>query len=962
MYKKDVKRILSGGLNLLTSADVLNEDDAQQLLNIAYDSMGSLRSRRGHTTRFSVGARPVAMIKGLGGVIVAAGGSVYKDGAAIIGGVSSDVVGLAAWKDFVWAMSTADQRKSDGASDWRWIPEAPTDAPTIAPASEVSTPIVDFAGGFTVDPSGDENYDSGGLEIVPTQDTVYSAVKDVALDLGTGHSLDDVHKITVWAQKWKRINEIIFEVDVNGGDFTTDYYTARMSKKIIKGARKEAITFYLRKRPQEVDVAAEDKKRYGWFDRIGQTANKDWSSIAAVRIKIDFAAHTTVRIESWSVVGDAENTIEGDDIGVYYTYTTDAGHESSPSPKSNLITVNRSGVAVTEMVASGDAQVTGQNVYLTGGTLGTVLRVNTDPIVGTTYNIIKTFEDLTALNLPLEIDHDDPPATTGLIGAYFGRLVAFGASEIFWTALNKPYAFPGSDSEFGNHTKVDESVGTLKAATMRPGMMWIYGDAGVIVLQGDPDDLAASIHTAGAQMGVRSPNGVAKSPRGDYANMSEGVHLFSGDGAQKVSAKIQPVFKGGFDPESAAVGYRDEVVWISDGSVTYRYEQSTDRWFQDSRLFSCFLNDGTALLGGLVNGDIVELESGFTDNGSAFAIAYKSKAFDVGILDNEKTWEDFTIWVDSNGAALTVTAYLNDGEDDAFTVVLGVINSTSKERFVLQFNDAFGVKARNCAIGVTGSVSSECIIYEMALNYYIEAREAKSFDSDEMDFGTHKMKLVRKVYADIDSIAAATLTLLTDQPGFEMAVRDTGVFGASTTRHGDLIVFEQDFLAHNSRYVLDGEDFRLYGMRALIQIIGTYLHGSKGEFWKSDPLDFGTERVKLMKELEVVYSMTSGSAQLKMETELPSGALAEVTGSPFTLSSTGGTEQTRKIRLAGPTKGRLSQFTVTPTGDIRIEAIRVFFKIGGTPNATGWEWYPLPVEPTQDAIWSDVFIAPDEPG
>lgn len=968
MYDRKSIRIVAGGLNLSQPSDTIDDSEATELLNFSTDSNGSLKSRKGHTLRYTVGGRAAQMTRALGKLVIAAGGNVYADGAVIIAGVSSDLCGLVGFRDFLWACSAAAQRKSDGSNDWRWIPEAPTGKPTIKPASPTETVVDDFTGGWTVDPAGDENYNQGTLQINSQSDTVYSATKGAANDLYTGFSLDDVFRIRIWCKQWSKVEGLTFQIDVNDGTFTKDFYSAVMKKADINGGHKEEVTFYLRKRPLGVDQAAKDKKRYGHFERVGTTPEKDYRSVGTLRVKVEFNDTTKLRFEEWTMVGDVDNTLEGDDFVVYYTYTTAAGHESNRSDPSDPITVNRTGIDVSAMVASPDPQVTGQNVYLTGGTLQVVLRANANtPVSGATYNIRKGDDELLDDDLELENDHDDPPAATGLIGPYYDRLIAFGGSKIYWSHQSKPYAFAGPTLLDGDWVGADEGVGSLMAATMRSGSILFYGTNGVALLQGDPGGDSA-FHRTAMQGGIQSPQGVVQTPRGDFANFSQGVYAFGGDSGDALSKKIETVFKdGGFNLERAALGYSTDVLWVSDGSMTYVLDLLTARWFRDSRDFSCFYNDGGSLVAVTSSGDVLDLNSGATDAGAAIPVAYKSKAFDCGILDNEKTFEDFTIWANTGGSTLTITAFLNDGEDDGFTVALGSISSGSKERFVLQFNaalanipltDAQAIKARNCAIRITGSVSSECVIHEMMLNFYVEAREAKSWDSDEKDFGTNKMKICREVYTDLHNPAAAQFIIQTDQPGFEMVTRDSSYsFAPSITRRGEPYVLPSDVMGHNLRFLLNGEDFRHYGMRALIQVIGTFLHGSRGQYWDSDVLDFGVEQVKLIKEVQIDYSGSSGVFNIK--TDLPGNAMESRGNASFPSVTT---EQSIKVRLPDGIKGRLFQFRYTPDGDTRIEAIRVFIKILGIPNASPWTWMSLDVEKTTDGRWMDVFLEPDSVG
>ncbi len=955
-YENKPIRILAGGLNKAASGDVIADDDSQELVNFHTDSQGALRSRKGHRTICSVGGRVVNMIRGLGSRWQASASGVFKECGHILPG--GDPCGLMAWQSFLWALGD-DQRKSDGTSNWRWIPEAPTGKPTAAPSSTIETLIVDFTAGFTVDPDDATSYNPT-LQIFPTTDDVsYSAVKDAVLDLGTAHSLDDVHRIVVWAKNWNKIKEVVFEVDCNDGTFLVDCFTARMSKKNINAGQKEEITFYLRARPQNVDIAAQDKKRYGWFDRIGSTAGKGWKTVTKVRVKITFTEATKMRFMEWVCVGDEENTLEGDDLQVCYTYTTAAGHESNPSDFSDPITCNRNGIAVTDMIPSTDPQVIGQNVYVTGATLGAVLQVNRDgPIVGTNYSVIASFDEMTDFGKQLEIDHDDPPTNArGLGGPYFARAIAYGRSQVWWSKLDKPYAFPGADDPLdGNWNKVDEAVGNLLAHTMRVGTMWFYGENGVIVLIGDPDDVTGSFHRGALQMGIASQQGVVAAPEGDYANFGGGIYLTAnGESARKISYKLNPLFDV-FNREKAALGYRNAVVWASDGSNTYKFDVLTDRWFEDSRAFSCFYGDGGPLLGALTSGEIVELESGFTDNGAAIPLRWTSKSYDAGLQDDEKVWGDFHFWANTGGATLLIQAILSSPNQ---VITLGSVSSTSEQRFVLPFNsNGEGLVARRCAIRVIGATAgAECLLHSMELWWYPKAREGKSFDTGEIDLGDHRVKVIREMILDVDNPASATLTVKSDRPQ-PMANRAAGIIiPATTDRRMQPIVFDQDseIIGRLFRFIPHGSDLRCYGGKVLYQAFGTYLE--EDEYYDSNPLDFGTEKVKLLHEAQIVYAGAGGRFSIK--TDLPGDVLASRRVAD--LPPTSG-EQSSKQRVEGNIKGRLFDIHFAPFGPTRIEVIRLEIKVVGAPNAGAWNWVSLPLRPTTDGIWAPFGFPADQPG
>ncbi len=141
----------------------------------------------------------------------------------------------------------------------------------------------------------------------------------------------------------------------------------------------------------------------------------------------------------------------------------------------------------------------------------------------------------------------------------------------------------------------------------------------------------------------------------------------------------------------------------------------------------------------------------------------------------------------------------------------------------------------------------------------------------------------------------------------------------------------------------------------LYQVYGTYLED--GEYYASDPLDFGTERIKLIREIEVVYEGAGGHFTLK--TDLPGNEIVSRGEADFP-AVVG--EQSIKVRLEADIKGRLYEALFEPVGATRVEAIRFLIKMVGEPSATPWTWMSLPVASTQDAVWSEISFGSDDIG
>ena len=1002
-YKRESHHVLAGSLSYWPPGDLLSEGDALALTNFRCDQAGALCSRLGHANLYTGLTGSIrSLIKALG-ARYAGSNVLYLNGSSHATGFSGEPMGFVDWKKWLWVMDQSKQGKSDGTNFRQWHITAPAAAPTVAPAAEVTKTIAGFNSSetWTVDPAGDDSFDTaekqegtGSLALAIPEDKTYTATRTVSLDLSTytgpvAASADDKHRIWIFCNKFKKLDEITLELDVNGGDFKTDYYTATLSRKLLKKARKGWFRFEVRKRLM-LDAAGnpiDDDKKHPYFTRVGATNAKDWSTVAAIRVKVDARARCQVKLDLWEVFGSINGTIEGEDIQYYYTYVNDQGHESNPSPASPAKAFNRTGASLTSLTASADAQVTGKHIYRTGGTLGAVYRVTSTPVANatTTYTDTSSDDDLTALGIQMETDNDAPPAAQVLVGPYFGKLVAActaaNKNRIFWTKTNKPYAFPGAALDAGNWADAGATNEKIVAMTAHPRMLRIFKENTIWRLIGDPEDTGASdLDITNAKVGAIGANAVCTAGSLDYFQGLEGIYTFDGEIERKISAKLDPIFKNqsvtlssGVTVPPVSSSNRDKsCLEYVNGRLYYSYPESGSstpnitlvydvegaRWYKDSRAFGVIYYEGQngSLLAGTSGGAVLVLESGTDDAGSAIATNYQSKYYDEGAPDTEKTYEDLTLEFDSGGATLTVVALTNNGDT---STALGTISGSGRTRSVLQFNSGQGVKGRNISVKITGNAgSSPIIIYAATLNYYFEARQAKSFDTDEQDFGTHKMKFIREAMLDLENSATVTLTLQTDHPGEAIATRQAPTISAGTTRRMAHVVFNADYKGFLARLIASATSFRLYGLRVLIQIIGTYLLGGKGEFYQSDALDFGTERVKFIKFVQVVYE-TAGTAVLTVESDLPGGTSAS-RATPSLTATTG--EETRTLRMTGTLKGRLFKFKIIPTGDFRLEAIRVFIKSVGEPNATPWTWLSLPVESTQDGIWQTVTLPPDEIG
>jgi len=596
----------------------------------------------------------------------------------------------------------------------------------------------------------------------------------------------------------------------------------------------------------------------------------------------------------------------GIEIGKIYTYWTTyvdaSGLESVSSPTgADTAPVAAPNQIMTILSPAASTGAVGWNVYRSGNTLQNTLRLNTAVIaIGANFvdngDPASRLDDLsiTELDIPLDANAAPPPKINGLGGPYYEHLLGWGVpfdaahperggpNRLFWSATLQPQSWPGAQLDEGNHADLGELGEGIVGVSIRPRVCTIYKDSSIWRLIGDPDDLNSDIERVTDAVGAMSPPISVGAM--DYFEGKEGLYSFNGEVAQKITGKLDRLFLGE-EPEDAGFAFptavalnQDPAVRLSNrlghrnGRLYFFYsaadatlpnrgiscELGADNWGGDSRGVTAMLDEGQngLLLASIstFGNAVYSMEEGSSDSGAAVPIAYHSGYKDQGAPDNLKTYADVVIEHDTGNTPLVVAAFYNGGTGPippkliAAQEALGVIVSSRKTITTFQLaaaGDKLGIQARNIAIRIEGNTTTPVTIYKVLVHYFVEPRDSETYDSDETDLGSEKVKLVDEVELDIDYGAAAggtiTLAVYGDKPGtgttFTATVAQTS--GRQILRIPTGQTVEGRLLRVTLLSDVPGSTFRLYGVRLRVLPYGEYVDSASGEIFQTVPVTFG---------------------------------------------------------------------------------------------------------------------------
>jgi hypothetical protein len=667
---------------------------------------------------------------------------------------------------------------------------------------------------------------------------------------------------------------------------------------------------------------------YPTWDEGGIPVNGtfDWTNITGLVITVVLNAPTTWGLNECTVTqGIAAGQWNGS-ITFYVSFANDQDQDSNPTldQNGNLVgvTVNAANQNITlnGIPISPDPQVTQRWIYAVGGGLSEPLRVAIIPDNVTTtwsaFDSVATAQN-NFVEMPVNRTWPPPPAHGLLTSPFLGYLIAFNIAassgspaypaRYAWTPTAQPWFFPGWDEESGNWEDLGADEDPVQAATYHKQMVVFYKLKSIWRLVGSPDTNDAV--QADATFGAVGPAAVVNAGAYDFFVGAEGIYRFDGDYATKVSAQLDPLFKGDqvfinadenwvpIDPNyitTCVLGLINDRLYFSYPSLGSTVPNNllvmhvpTGRWSSVSRggRYVTAMNyegAGNFLLVGETtpSGAIVETAERYTTGDSdggvftAMAVEWQSRYLDQGLPNNYKRYSDLAFdFQTAVGSETPSTLTVSICDENGNITALGTISSATRTTCT-PFNLG-DLRGKRCSIRVTGNVTSTCIIYGAYLWWYPEERVATTFDSGFAD----KEQVSQCDYVELAATGsgqAGTLTLYSDLPGSLLAEQETPAIVIPNGRGNVRQRLSSILEGRNLRFrASSGSPFQLHAIRIRQRVVGEYIDGTIGEYWESPEFSVAPGRVGELKDLLLDYDAEDGGT-LEIYSDLPGNALSVV--------------------------------------------------------------------------------------
>lgn len=698
-------------------------------------------------------------------------------------------------------------------------------------------------------------------------------------------------------------------------------------------------------------IAGRDPSILGITTPLRKGVDFDWTQVATFQVNFVCSDAVQINLDNCVFTGVDGVALTGE-VTYWVSFFDWELHDGNPSPASNALTVINGTVTLTSVptwtasgynpsVVSGtpgdgkSAQVRGRWIYRSGGGLSAPLRVgviwdNTT----TTWIDTTTNRQAQALGEFMPTNRNLPPPARGCFGPYLGKIIAFNSdahpARFWWTESGLAWFFPGSDDDAsGNWEDAGGDDDHIVNGTEHKSLFVLYKQRSIWRLRGDPDDNDSE--RTNANVGLIGPNAVVNAGSIDYFGGPEGVYSFNMDFETKLSGDIDPIFKGDYVllstgeylPPVNKTAMDTCCIGLTYDRLRYNYPEvghgtpnvcavlnlSTGKWSREkytalnSPAFTAMNNDGPSNMMGGAGTSLYRIEQDDlpTDAGGAITVLWQSRFFDQGLPDIFKHYSDVEIEFQTatrTGSPATLT--LSIVYNNEIKVSLGTISSATRTTAIFPLRAILaayqnaqdeGLLAKNIAIRLEGSVSSECVVYGAFIHWYPEERLALSFDTGFTDLGiAERVKQVDHFeYYETGTGAAQLRNFYSDLPGRILTQRLSETvaepIGRGTIRQRLTSVIE----GRNFRLTFGSTGpFQMHAIRARMRPIGEYIDGTNGEYYESPEFSIAPGRVGELKDFILDYDVSAAGGRMDLYTDLPGTALTVRRSLPIPAQTTRG--------------------------------------------------------------------------
>jgi len=529
------------------------------------------------------------------------------------------------------------------------------------------------------------------------------------------------------------------------------------------------------------------------FNRSG-AGNLDWSDVQGIRMsfRTNNLGTAAIWVDDLKLRGGFG--MEGDlEYTVTYKAATTGGRGNPPKDAAGAvlyttpITTDRQRVTVTtsNIVNPSDAQIDTMQLWCRGRQFSSAILV--EEVADSSTSITDDNSDSTlALTAELlETDNDVPP--TGTTRVLFGP-DATGHLFMIVDGHKLYFTKPFEDEENRADNWPADQFALIGDGSQR-GLAGLSTDTETYVWT---ESQTYQVLGAGPETFLPQPIPDSREIVGQYACTAgagrvafvsnDGVYEQRGIQQRKITGAIDPFFNGqSIDgapslAKNPAVRSTIHLAYHPDPQGDFFAMTYPGGWLAIKRnletgeFTECFFNtsdltdpqslyldtESNLLIAGGANGSVYQMEdyTANTDWGTAIPIQARTKSLDFGQPGANKKLSQVEVEGDTNSAALTVTAYYNRAGSSE---ILGTFQTTAATESDHLDTANSQARFKDCAFGITGSVSALTTIARLSPAYALTPQPAVFLDSDIMSFA----EIQQFKWIDIDLFAPNANVLVT---------------------------------------------------------------------------------------------------------------------------------------------------------------------------------------------------------